>query len=91
MVPSGLSQHDGLVDKGKRVWTEKGGNYKRVTPQLIIILNANPLHMNAHSFGNNCNQYVFTQCVVVISDGIVSPSVGKFIRASLCFPKVLRG
>jgi hypothetical protein len=61
--PSGPSQYDGLVDKGELVWTEKERERQKGSLHTVdnnINWNANPLHMNAHSFGNNCNQHIFT-------------------------------
>ena len=78
MCPSGLNRRGGLVNKG----TEKGAKDKRhYTVDNYIDRNTNNLHMNAHLFWNNCNQYIYiyVQCVVVISVGIVSLSVEKFI------------
>ena len=78
MCPSGLNRYGGLVDKG----TEKGAKDKsHYTVDNYIDRNTTPLHMNADSFGYNCNRYIYiyAQCVVGISVGIVRLSVGKFI------------
>ena len=60
MCPSGLNWYDGLVGKG----TEKSAKDKRLyTVDNYIDRNTNPLHMNAHTFWNDCNQYIFTLSV----------------------------
>ena len=87
--PSGLSRYDGLADKGKWVRTENGGKDKisYYTVDNSINWNANPLHMNAHSFGNNCNQYIyiFTPSVSLWSllESSVLLLVSQFIIVSL--------
>ena len=65
MCPSGLNRHGGLLDKrgsGGRL-----GSHYRVNNYNNE--NANPLHMNAHSFGNNCNQYIYLRSVCRLDGG----------------------
>ena len=46
--------------------------------------NANPLHMNGHSFENNCNICIYGPYVVVVfSVGIACPSAGESVHQSL--------
>ena len=88
MCPSGLNRHCGL---GSRCRLRKAGitQINHYTLDNSNNLNANPLHMNAHSFGNNCNQYIYL-CSVCRCDLCWNrPSFcWKFIRPSLCVPGV---
>jgi hypothetical protein len=47
----------------------------------------NPLHMNSHSFGNNCNQYILTPSVssgsLLESSVFLLESSSKLLSASL--------
>ena len=55
------------------------------TVDNYINWNANPLHMNTRSFGNNCNQYIYTHMSLLSSLLELSVSLleSQFIREAL--------
>jgi hypothetical protein len=60
MCPIGLNRHGGLVDK-REVGVDWDKRHYKV--DNYNNWNANPLHMNTHSFWNNCNQYIYLRSV----------------------------
>ena len=79
MGPSGLNRHGGLLDR-----RGSGGHLR--SHYRVDNSNTNPLHLNAHSFGHNCNQYIYiyAQCVVLIAVEKFVYFVELSVSLSLC-------